>query len=101
MKWFPQHIIGGQLVAAQTTGGGFKDVLILTVVDGKCAKVSLLDGMYTSIGTSEEMAAWLNKHSFVPISKTVTKDHSATQPPENRLGLPQVQIISLRNLLPP
>ncbi len=97
MKWLPQHIHGGQLVASQTSGGGFKDVHVLSNADGVWAKVSLLDGFFTAVGSVEEMADWLNEHHFVPISKVVTGYDSVTQKPENRLGLPQVQIVSLRN----
>lgn len=97
MKWLKEHITGGVLVASQTTGGGFKDVHVLSHVGGAWAKVSLLDGCSHTMGTETEAADWLNKHSFVLIPKTVTEYSAVQSPPENRLGLPQVQIISLRN----
>ena len=86
MKWRTEHIQGGVLVASQTTSGGFKDVMLLTRAEDKWAKVSLLDGLCNVVGNEEEMAEWLNKHAFVPISKTVTWDRSVSQAPENRLG---------------
>ena len=72
-------------------------MLVLTKIGDKWAKVSLLDGCSSTLPSAIDMADWLNKHSFVPISKTVTEYSSVMSPPENRLGLPQVQIISLRN----
>lgn len=97
MRWMSEHIHGGQLVASQTTGGGFKDVLVLSKIGKAWGKVSLLDGYCSIVGSEEDMAKWLNDHQFTPISKTVTEYSSVLAPPENRLGLPQVQIISLRN----
>lgn len=94
MIWTKKQLQGGQLVASQTTSGGFKDVHILSRVDdGKWQKVSLLDGLAHCL-EEEAMLVHLNTYRFVPIAKVVASQYGLTLP-ENRIGLPVVVLMEV------
>jgi hypothetical protein len=92
MNWHDKNTQSGQLVASQTTHGDYKDLHIVTV-KGECwSMVSLQDGMCHELGSKDALIEWLNKYRHAPIVKSM----GGGPLPENRAGLPMVQILGLR-----
>jgi hypothetical protein len=92
--WNDKNTHGGQLVASQTTFGDFKDLSVIATFAGEqFALVSLLDGSsFVRPCNKEILVERLNKHHFAPIAKVL----GSVDMPENRAGLPAVQITGLR-----
>ena len=93
MKWYDKNTVSGQLVAAQTSHGDYKDLHIITKLDGELwTLVSLQDGCNAPAQSKELLIERLNKYQFAPIAKMI----GAGNMPENRAALPAVQITGLR-----
>lgn len=97
MNWHAKNTNSGQIVASQTTHGDYKDLHIVTAIggakEGAWALVSLQDGYCNSFAEKDELIEWLNKHRHAPIAKVI----GSGPMPEDRAGLPAVQIIGLRH----
>lgn len=93
MNWHDKNTTSGQLVAAQTTSGDYKDLDIIAKLDGDAwVLVSLQDGYNAPALSKSDLIERLNKHRFVPVAKM----YGSGAMPENRAGLPAVQITGLR-----
>lgn len=94
MKWHEKNTVSGQLVAAQTSHGDYKDLDIIVRFDGDLwTLVSLQDGYNAPATNKELLIDRLNEHRFAPITKMIGKGNM----PENRAELPAVQITGLRS----
>ena len=97
MNWTPDNVNSGEVVAAQTTSGNFKDVSVLTVYDGMWSTVSLRDGLQSDRVTLPVLLKRLNEHGFVPCAKVYAGTAGQHTLPENRAGLPVVVIHGMRD----
>lgn len=93
MIWNDKNTVSGQLVASQTSSGDYKDLHIISGSSGNWSLVSLQDGYRHDHASKDELIDWMNKHHHTPLVKIF-----GTGPmPENRAGLPAVQITGLRH----
>ncbi len=97
MIWNKDNTNPGEIIAFPTLSGDFKDVQIISCLDGKWFKISLLDGLMSEPEDPQSFLVHLNNHLAVPIAKVFGTQSRDLTLPENRANLPIVTILNMRH----